>query len=227
MIKNIFLFSFLIFIFSCILSAQEDAGADQEINIMVPSVTGEPGVNNPANNVVQEAEENLPAEKANINKKENQTQNKTENATQKKNFKVVAGIRIEKVEFPDALERDPTLSEKERERIAFIKAEKLRREREEKEAREAAERKKQQEEELRRQREEALRKDPSREVKSRIYIQGLIDKEAIINGQIYSEGDGFYVKGNRNRIKVISVKSDRIIFEYKGKRFSKQIVVKN
>lgn len=130
---------------------------------------------------------------------------------------------IEKVSFPKEVKRDPTLSDAER--ISIVE-ERLRIEREEKARLKKIadeEESKRLAEEKRVKREEYLRKNPSVEVIGKIKIQGLIDKEAIINNKIYSVGDRFYVSGNRNPIKIIYIDESYVRFEYKGQRFNKTI----
>ncbi len=130
---------------------------------------------------------------------------------------------IEKVSFPKEIKRDPTLSKAERVSIVQERL-KIKREKEAKiKKAQDEERAKQLAEEKKKKRADELRRNPSKEVIGKIKIQGLIDKEAIINNKIYSVGDRFYVYGNKNPIKVIYINERYVRFEYKGKRFNKTI----
>lgn len=124
----------------------------------------------------------------------------------------------QKIKFNPIVKRDPTLSQddililekREKDRLAKIEWERLRKLEEE--------RQKALEEERRRQLELELIKDPTRDIRKKIRIDGLIDKEVIINGKMYSVGSK--VLGAR----IVEVKGDTVIFSYKGHRFKKSAI---
>ena len=94
-------------------------------------------------------------------------------------------------------------------------------------AAEAAERKRQAEaekrrlaeEERRRQWELALIKDPTIVVRNQIRISGLIDKEVLIDGKLYTIGHTY--KG----AKIVAVGPDSVTFSYKGHKFVKKVAI--
>lgn len=92
-------------------------------------------------------------------------------------------------------------------------------------AAEAAERKRQEEEERKRREEEERRRewermiirDPTILVRNQIKISGLIDKEVLIGGKLYTIGNTY--KG----AKIVAVGSDSVTFSYKGHKFVKKV----
>lgn len=113
--------------------------------------------------------------------------------------------------------RDPMLSpddvlllkRREQLRLAAEEAERKRKE--------EAERKRLAEEERRRQWELMLIKDPTVLVRNQIRISGLIDKEVLIGGRLYTIGNTY--KG----AKIIAVGADSVTFSYKGHKFVKKV----
>lgn len=75
------------------------------------------------------------------------------------------------------------------------------------------------EEERRRQWELALIKDPTIIIRNQIHISGLIDKEVLIDGKLYTIGHTY--KG----AKIVAVGPDSVTFVYKGHRFVKKVKI--
>lgn len=121
------------------------------------------------------------------------------------------------VQFSLKGNRDPMLSaddvlllkHREKMRLAAEEAERKRRAEEEK--------KRLAEEERRRQWELMLIKDPTIVVRNQIRIDGLIDKEVLIGGKLYTVGNTY--KG----AKIVAVGPDSVTFSYKGHKFVKRI----
>ncbi len=82
-----------------------------------------------------------------------------------------------------------------------------------------AEKKRLAEEERRRQWELALIKDPTIIIRNQIRISGLIDKEVLIDGKLYTIGHTY--KG----AKIVAVGPDSVTFVYKGHRFVKKVAI--
>lgn len=113
--------------------------------------------------------------------------------------------------------RDPMLSPddflllryREQQRLAAIEAERQRKL--------AEERRRQEEAERLRQLELARIKDPTREVRNKIHIGGIIGKEVFIGSKIYTIGNSIY--GAR----IVSVSPDEVVFSYKGHKFVRKV----
>lgn len=122
-----------------------------------------------------------------------------------------------KVSFNPAVNRDPTLSpddtlllkHREEERLRAIEAEKQRKL--------DAERKRLEELERQRQLELERLRDPSREIRGKIRISGIVGDEVFIGDKVY--GVGKTVLGAR----IISVQPDSVVFIYKGQKFTKKV----
>ena len=82
-----------------------------------------------------------------------------------------------------------------------------------------AEKKRLAEEERRRQWELALIKDPTIVIRDQIHISGLIDKEVLIGGKLYTIGHTY--KG----AKIVAFGPDSVTFSYKGHRFVKKVKI--
>lgn len=116
--------------------------------------------------------------------------------------------------------RDPTLSPddflllqyREQQRLAAIEAERQRKLSEERRKREEAERL--------RQLELARIKDPTREVRNKIKIGGIIGQEVFIGSRIYTVGKSIY--GAR----IVEVRPDEVVFSYKGHKFVRKVKLK-
>lgn len=124
------------------------------------------------------------------------------------------------VQYNPPTDRDPTLSpddalllkHQEEERLRALEAE--RRRKMEAERRRLAELERQRQLEL-----ERLR-DPSREVRGRIRVSGIIGQEVFIGNRIYSVGQT--ILGAR----IVEVRPDSVVFTYKGQRFIKNVDLK-
>lgn len=116
--------------------------------------------------------------------------------------------------------RDPTLSPddflllqyREQQRLAAIEAERQRKLAEERRKREEAERL--------RQLELARIKDPTREVRNRIKVGGIIGQEVFIGSRIYTVGKSIY--GAR----IVEVRPEEVVFSYKGHKFVRKVQLK-
>ena len=114
-------------------------------------------------------------------------------------------------------QRDPMLSpadyavlkERERKRLAAIEAERQRKL--------AEERRRQEEAERLRQLELARLKDPTREVRNKINIGGIIGQEVFIGSKIYTVGNT--ILGAR----IVEVRPDEVVFSYKGHKFVRKV----
>lgn len=122
-----------------------------------------------------------------------------------------------KVVYNPVSDRDPTLSQddtlllkhREEERLRAIEAERQRKI--------EAERKRLAELERQRQLELERLRDPSREVRGKIRINGIIGQEVFIGNRVYTVGKS--VLGAR----IVSVQPDAVVFVYKGQRFTKKV----
>lgn len=124
---------------------------------------------------------------------------------------------MQRVVFNPKTQRDPTLSPddylllqyREQQRLAAIEAERQRKLAEERRRREEAER-------LRQLELERI-KDPTREVRNKIRVSGVIGQEVFIGNKIYTIGNTIF--GAR----VVEVHPDYVIFSYKGHRFRRNV----
>lgn len=122
-----------------------------------------------------------------------------------------------KVVYNPKNHRDPTLSPddflllqyREQQRLAALEAERQRKLAEERRRREEAER--------RRQLELARIKDPTREVRNKIRVTGIIGEEVFIGDRIYTIGKSIY--GAR----IVEVHPDEVVFSYKGHKFVRKV----
>ena len=127
------------------------------------------------------------------------------------------GWVAQKVQYAPKTDRDPTLSPddflllqyREQQRLAAIEAERQRKL--------AEERRKQEEAERLRQLELARIKDPTREVRNKIKIGGIIGQEVFIGSKIYTVGNTIY--GAR----IVSVSPEEVVFSYKGHKFVRKV----
>ena len=123
---------------------------------------------------------------------------------------------VKKVSF-NPIDRNPFLSKEE-----VIKIDQMRKAEQRRLAAEEAERKRQAEEERKRllqQKilEEEIRRHPARAVMYKILVDGILGKEAIVNGEVV--GLGAKVLG----AKVVSITDDSVWFTYKGERFQRKL----
>jgi len=125
-----------------------------------------------------------------------------------------------RVTYKPVSDRDPMLSpddvlllkHREEERLRAIELEKQRKI--EAEKRRLAELERQRQLEL-----ERLR-DPSREIRGKIHINGIIGQEVFIGDKVYTVGKS--VLG----AKIISIQPDAVVFLYKGQKFTKKVTLK-
>jgi len=125
-------------------------------------------------------------------------------------------VSVKKTSF-NPIKRNPFLSKEEVLQIEQAKKAQLRRE-----AEEEAERKRRAEEERKRllqQKilEEEMRRYPARAIMNKIRVDGILGKEAIVNGEVV--GIGAKVLG----AKVVSITDDSVWFTYKGQRFQRKL----
>lgn len=126
-------------------------------------------------------------------------------------------VRKVHVTFNPTRKRDPMLSNddllllehREKQRLAALEAERKRKEEEE--------RRRRAEEERKRQWELMLLKDPTILVRDKIRIDGIIDKEVLIGGKLYTIGNTY------QGCKIVAVGSDSVTFSYKGHKFVKKL----
>lgn len=114
-------------------------------------------------------------------------------------------------------ERDPMLSPDDLLLIKHREQQRMAAEAAERRRQAEAEKKRLAEEERRRQWELALIKDPTIIIRNQIHISGLIDKEVLIDGKLYTVGHTY--KG----AKIVAVGPDSVTFVYKGHRFVKKV----
>lgn len=122
-----------------------------------------------------------------------------------------------KVVYNPKTQRDPTLSPddylllefREQQRLAALEAERKRKLEEE--------RRKREEEERLRLLELARIKDPTREVRNRIHIDGIVGKEVFIGDKVYTVGNKIF------GAMITNVTSDEVVFSYKGHKFVKKM----
>ena len=122
-----------------------------------------------------------------------------------------------KVVYNPKNHRDPTLSPddflllqyREQQRLAALEAERQRKLAEERRRREEAERL--------RQLELARIKDPTREVRNKIRVTGIIGEEVFIGDKIYTIGKSIY--GAR----IVEVRPEEVVFSYKGHKFVRKV----
>lgn len=125
--------------------------------------------------------------------------------------------KTQRVVYNPKNHRDPTLSPddflllqyREQQRLAAIEAERQRQLAEERRKREEAERQ--------RQLELARIKDPTREVRNKIHVGGIIGQEVFIGSRIYTVGKSIY--GAR----IVEVRPDEVVFSYKGHKFVRKV----
>lgn len=115
--------------------------------------------------------------------------------------------------------RDPMLSSDDLLLIKYREQQRRVQEAAERKRRAEEERKRLKEEERRRQWELALIKDPTILIRNQIRISGLIDKEVLIDGKLYTIGHTY--KG----AKIVAVGADSVTFSYKGHRFVKKVSI--
>ena len=133
------------------------------------------------------------------------------------NVDIKEAIKKSKVPFRLKGNRDPMLSPEDMLLIKFREQQRLAAEAAERRRKAEEEKRRQAEEEKRRQWELALMRDPTILVRDKIRISGIIDKEVLIDGKLYTIGN-FY-KG----AKIVSVAPESVTFSYKGHKFVKRV----
>ena len=123
------------------------------------------------------------------------------------------------VSFSLEKDRDPMLSPDDLLLIKHREQQRMAAEAAERRRQAEAEKRRLAEEERRRQWELALIKDPTIIIRNQIHISGLIDKEVLIDGKLYTVGHTY--KG----AKIIAVGPDSVTFVYKGHRFVKKVKI--
>ena len=117
-------------------------------------------------------------------------------------------------------DRDPTLSPDDTLLIKHREEERLRALERERQERINAEKRRLAELERQRQLELERLRDPSREVRGKIRVNGIIGQEVFIGNKIYSVGKSVY--GAR----IVKVLPDSVVFTYKGQQFTKKVDLK-
>lgn len=126
-------------------------------------------------------------------------------------------VEAPRVVFNPITRRDPMLSPDDFLILQYREQQRLAAERAARERAEAEERRIRAEAERLRQLELARLKDPTREVRHRIHIGGIIGKEVFIGSKVYTIG---------NRVlgaKIVEVRPDEVVFSYKGHKFVRRM----
>ena len=122
-----------------------------------------------------------------------------------------------KVVFKLNTQRDPMLSPDDILLLRSREQKRLAAEAASRRAQVEAERKRRAEEEKKRQWELMLLKDPTVVVRNKIRIGGIIDKEVLIGGKLYTVGNTYM------GAKIVKVTPESVTFSYKGRTFSKKV----
>ncbi|MCL2888105.1 MAG: hypothetical protein FWF35_02175 [Elusimicrobia bacterium] len=117
---------------------------------------------------------------------------------------------------------DPTLSKEDRAVAERARQARMQMAEQQRQA-QLAEAQRQKELEEARQRElEAERRDPSRAIRNKIKITGIVAQEVFIGGGTKAYTVGSTVLGAR----IVSIYEDNVVFSYKGQRFTKKVEIK-
>ncbi|MBO4675743.1 MAG: hypothetical protein J5601_06660 [Elusimicrobiaceae bacterium] len=122
-----------------------------------------------------------------------------------------------KVVFNPKNKKDPTLSPDDILLLEYRERERLRALEAERERKLAEERRRKAEAERLRQLELERARDPSREIRNKINVSGVIGKEVFIGSKVYTIGDR--VLGAR----IEEVHPEYVVFSYKGQRFRRNV----
>ncbi len=125
-----------------------------------------------------------------------------------------------KVSFNPSTDRDPTLSPDDTLLLKHREEERLRAIELERQRKIEAERRRLAELERQRQLELERLRDPSREVRGKIRVNGIIGQEVFIGSKVYTVGKS--VHGAR----IVQVLPDAVVFMYKGQKFTKKVQLK-
>lgn len=121
------------------------------------------------------------------------------------------------VSYNPPTDRDPTLSPDDRLLIRHREEERLRAQEAERQRKLEAERRRLAELERQRQLELERLRDPSREIRGKIRVNGIIGQEVFIGNKVYGVGKTVY--GAR----IVQVLPDSVVFMYKGQKFTKKV----
>lgn len=124
---------------------------------------------------------------------------------------------VARVTFNPKNKRDPTLSPDDILLIEYREQERLFAIEMEKERQREEERRKKAEAERQRQLELERARDPSKHIRNKIHVSGVIGKEVFVGSKVYTIGDR--VLGAR----IVEVHPEYVIFEYKGQRFRRNV----
>ena len=122
--------------------------------------------------------------------------------------------------FNPSTDRDPTLSPDDTLLLKHREEERLRAIELERQRKIEAERRRLAELERQRQLELERLRDPSREVRGKIRVNGIIGQEVFIGSKVYTVGKS--VHGAR----IVQVLPDAVVFMYKGQKFTKKVQLK-
>lgn len=128
-----------------------------------------------------------------------------------------AAVTRPKVVFKLNSQRDPMLSPDDTLLLRAREQNRLATEAAERRKQVEEERKRKAEEERKRQWELLLLKDPTVVVRNKIKIGGIIDKEVLIGGKLYTIGNTYM------GAKIVSVNPESVTFVYKGRKFTKKV----
>ncbi len=131
--------------------------------------------------------------------------------------KPAAKKALQRVSYNPPTQRDPTLSPDDRLLLKHREEERLRAQEAERQRKLAAERRRLAEIERQRQLELERLRDPSREIRGKIRVNGIIGQEVFIGNKVYSVGKT--VLGAR----IIEINPDSVVFQYKGQKFTKKV----
>ena len=173
---------------------------DEYVETMTPKLPPLPALPSEEELMAQDAAANPEVEK--------KTENKPAEEKENNPFKLV---------YRPNVDRDPTLSPDDLLLLQHRREEEKRRIEEERKRKAEAERRRLAELQRQRQLELERLKDPSREIRGRIRINGIIGQEVFIGDKVYTVGKT--VLGAR----IVSVQPDGVVFLYKGQRFTKKI----
>ena len=124
-----------------------------------------------------------------------------------------------KVAYNPTTNRDPTLSPDDVLLLKHREAERLKALEAEKQRKLEAERRRLAELERQRQLELEYLRDPSREVRGKIRVAGIVGQEIFIGDGAQAYGVGDSVLGAR----IVSIQPDAVVFMYKGQKFTKKV----
>lgn len=167
--------------------------------------------------MVAYAQNQTPAGSAATSSQQNTT--KEDDEDEEETVDVSAPLQKSKFSFHLKNNRDPMLSPDDLLLIKYREQQRLAAEAAARKRKLEEDKRRQSEEEKRRQWELALMRDPTVLVRDKIRISGIIDKEVLIGGKLYTIGNVY--KG----AKIVAVGSDSVTFSYKGHKFVKRLKI--